>query len=439
MVSDSTTARHGRERLSSIALFAWAGGILSAVSLLCDWRPVPVLWLPFVLAAMLLGLLALARSGKGGDRVKAAVKRQRTSWTILLILVVVHSVLAVYFCRISHPVIDTYAFQRDACHTLLTGVDPYSVSQTDLYLEFSQNFYSPEMVANGRVLYGFSYPPVTLFWLFPGYFLGDVRYSYILAMILSGVLVFAANPSRNNAWAAAALLLNPLTFYVEVKCYTEPLALMLICAAVFTAKKHPRWLALIVGLFLASKQYNVLALPFLGGLLGTQSFSWKAYWRLAISSCAIATATLAPFALWDFRGLWRSLVLFQLALPFRNDALSFAVIYPILLRIGPVVVLLYAIWAVRVGKRNPGFFVTGFGLAVLIFFSTSKHGFCNFYFLAAQMFFLYSAVLPKSAEQLHAGLPEACCAAAGGVSTQSSPPMDSTCPTDSKGEGVCRT
>ena len=83
---------------------------------------------------------------------------------------------------------------------------------------------------------------------------------------------------------------------------------MLLCATAYTAARRPRWLPLALGLFLASKQYNFLALPFIGYLV--QPFSWKAYWKLLVLSLGIALATFLPFAIWNFRALWHDLVCF---------------------------------------------------------------------------------------------------------------------------------
>jgi hypothetical protein len=251
------------------------------------------------------------------------------------------------------------------------------------------------MVVNGRVQVGFVYPPLQLIWTLPGYLLGDVRYSYILAIVLSAMLFFAQSPNARSLCAALGLLLNPLTFWVENMCWNEPLVLLMIAATVYAARKQRKWLPFALGLFLASKQYNVLALPFIGCLLGEmQPFRWKSYWKLLIESCVVAAATLLPFAIWNPRALWHDLILYLLALPFRTDSLSFARFAPIVLKIGPFLLLAFLAWGVRACKRNPAMFAAGYAIALLIIFPTAKAAFCNYYFLIAQLFLLSASTIP---------------------------------------------
>jgi hypothetical protein len=144
-------------------------------------------------------------------------------------------------------------------------------------------------------------------------------------------------------------------------------------------------------LFLASKQYNFLALPFLQSLLLPPS--WPSYWKLLIAAIAVAVATVAPFAAWDLHALIHDLVLFHLAQPFRLDSLSFAVVSPAFVRIGPVLVLAFAIWSVRKAQATPAMFAAAYGLALLLFVVTSKQAFANYYFLIAQALLLASAAM----------------------------------------------
>lgn len=166
---------------------------------------------------------------------------------------------------------------------------------------------------------------------------------------------------------------------------------MFLCATIYAAVRRPRLLPIALGLFLASKQYNVLALPFFGFLL--PSFSWKKYARLSLVSVLVAAATLVPFAFWNFRALWHDLVMFHLDQPFRPDAISFAVALPFFLRIGPLLLLGFILICVRKTKPNPAIFVAGYGMAVLLFFSFGKQAFTNYYFLVCYSFLLAALVV----------------------------------------------
>ena len=299
----------------------------------------------------------------------------------------------VFWSGTESPRIDTLTFQRDACGSLLHGVNPFGSTQANIFDPLHASlFYGPGMVVNGRVQVGFQYPPLTLLWVMPGYLLGGVRYSYILAVVIAALFWFLLCPNARGLWLAAALFLSPITFLVEYLCWTEPLVLMMLSISVYAAVKKKWWLPIALGLFLATKQYNFLALPLIGLLI--RPFNWKAYWKLTGQSLGIAVLTVLPFAVLNFRGLWHDLVLFHLAQPFRQDAVSFAVPFPWMLKVGPLLVIAFIVWAVRVAKPSPAIFATAYGLVLLLFVSTNKQAFMNYYFLIGNVFFLAVAAIP---------------------------------------------
>jgi len=191
---------------------------------------------------------------------------------------------------------------------------------------------------------------------------------------------------------SALLLLNPLTFYVELSCWTEPLVLMTLTATLYAAVKKRWWLPVALGLLLASKQYNFVALPFVGLLI--RPFRWKSYWKLVGWAGLVAATTILPFAMWNSRALWHDLVLYFLALPLRRESLSFAVFFPFLLKVGPILVAAFIVWSLRTGMRNAPMFAAGYGISLLLLFSTSKQSFWNYHFLIGQTFLLAVAALP---------------------------------------------
>jgi hypothetical protein len=347
-----------------------------------------------IFVAIVLSIVGIARStGEAGsaDPVQSGTRRQ---WLILAALILMHSYLALsYNKHVPGNNIDTFTFQRDACKSLLQGIDPFGTTQASIFDTFhTKLFYGPGMVVDGRVQVGFQYPPLTLLWVLPGYLLGDVRYSYVLAVIISALFSFTICPSTRCLWIASVLLFSPLTFFVENRCWTEPLVLMALSATMYAAVKKRWWLPVALGLFLATKQYNFLALPFIGYFV--HPFQWKAYWKLTGFSLAIGAATVLPFAFWNFRGLWRDLVLFHLAQPFRQDSVSFAVLLPLLLKIGPLLLVAFIVWATRARRRDAAMFAAAYGVALLLFVSTSKQAFANYYFLIGQAFFLAVTTLP---------------------------------------------
>jgi hypothetical protein len=386
----------GRE-YSPAFLLACAGFWVLAGTMSYLWGSSLTAGLIMIFLATVFAIGAIARSPKAQPAKEETVAYptpapSRRMWLILACLVLVHAVAAIVICTHWLPAIDTFTFQRDACKNLLRGIDPFGTTQADIYGS-RYNFYGPGMVVDGRVQVGFQYPPLTLLWALPGYCLGDVRYSYILAVMLSAWLLFVMVPNQRSLCIAALLLLNPLTFFVEIMCWTEPLVLMTLSATLYGAAKKRWWLPIALGLFLASKQYNVLALPFLAGLI--QPFQWKSYGKLLGWASLVAAATLIPFAIWNFHGLWHDLVLFHLAQPFRPQSLSFAVPYPVVLKIGPVLLLAFIAWALRTRICNAPTFAAAYAVSLMLLFFTSKQAFCNYYFLIAQTLLLGVAALPN--------------------------------------------
>ncbi len=392
-----------QKRRTSSAFLLLCAGIAVIAGNLCgssEWGNCIPAGLGFILAAIGLSLVAITRSAQEPSAKEASADApvqigSRRHWLILSAVILVHSAAAFYLCKaVPAATMDCFTFQRDAAKSLAHGIDPYGMTQVNIYSPTeSALYYGPNMVIDGRVQVGLQYPPLTLLWVLPGYLLGDVRYSYILAIIIAALLLFAMVPNARSLWLAVFLLLNPLTFYVENRCFTEPLVLMMLCATMFAAVKRRWWLPVVLGLLLAAKQYNLLALPLAGYLV--QPFQWRQYFKLAGTSLAVAAATMLPFACWNFRGLWRDLVLFHLAQPFRADAMSFAVSFPLLLKIGPLILLAFLLWNLRVSARNAAMFAATYGVSVLLFFSTSKQAFCNYYFLIAQSLLLAVAALPS--------------------------------------------
>jgi hypothetical protein len=185
---------------------------------------------------------------------------------------------------------------------------------------------------------------------------------------------------------------------VEDRCWTEPVAWMFLCATLYAAVKRPRWLALALGLFLASKQFDLLALPLIGMLL--RPFSWKAYWRLLGASLAVAVATLLPFAFPHPGALWHDLVLFHIAQPLRPETLSFGVVFRPYMKIGLLLLLAFLAWIARRGAGRPALFSAAFGMALLLFVSAGKQAWMNYYFLIGNAILLAAAML-WSASTVH--------------------------------------
>jgi len=302
-----------------------------------------------------------------------------------LLLLVGYFAIGIGYLRIRHRSIDVLIMEDDSAHALLHGSDPYGrdVTHQDIYSP-EQRIYGPGTEVNGRVRVGFPYPPLTIVWTIPGYLLGDVRYSFLLAVILTALLIFSGEPDLNGLLSAALVLFVPDTLFVLGFGWTEPLMVMTLAATVFTAKKYPKWLPVALGLFLSSKQYALLAVPL--AVLLLPRFSWKSYLWLLVKAGAVAAAVNLPFVLWDPQGFWWSLVGFRLIVPLRLDALSFSALlavhgYREIPQWGVALIVIAGIVLTLIkAPRTPAAFAASLGLVSLLFFVFNIAAFCNYYF-----------------------------------------------------------
>jgi hypothetical protein len=171
--------------------------------------------------------------------------------------------------------------------------------------------------------------------------------------------------------------------------WTEPFVILFLAATVFCAVRWPKGLPWAFGLFLASKQYTIFALP-LGVLLLPRPIWRRESLNFLGKSFAIAAAVTLPLVVWNVSAFWHSAVALQLQQPLRDDALSWLIqlyqnghqewaqrltwtAYPAaLVAIGLVL---------GVGHRRPAGFAAGLAVTYLAFFGTNKQAFCNYYFL----------------------------------------------------------
>jgi hypothetical protein len=293
------------------------------------------------------------------------------------------------------PHIDVWVFEGNAARALLHGHNPYAMTFPDIYhstLPGHQQVYGPGLVAGGRCQFGFPYPPVTLLLTTLGYAVaGDPRYAQVVALSIAGLFIGFSGKGRIAAFAAALLLLTPRVFFVIGRAWTEPFAVMLLAATIFCAVRRSRWLPVALGLFLATKQYLVLAVPFTFFLL-PPGWTWRYWVTLLLKSAIVASVVTLPFALWDFHAFWKSTVTVQQIAPFRWDSLSYIVWwgfhghgeqvklpnYAILpAAMASLVALGLAIWR---SPRTAAGFAASLALLSLAFFAFNKQAFCNYYF-----------------------------------------------------------
>src|SRR5262249_33909033 len=112
------------------------------------------------------------------------------------------------------PWIDVFVFQRDSAAALTHGTNPYSITFPNIYGNGA--YYGPGMVANGRVLFGYVYFPLTLLMVLPGtWIFGDTRFAQLFAVALVALfLVRGRHTAKLGLPAAALLLLLPRGYFV---------------------------------------------------------------------------------------------------------------------------------------------------------------------------------------------------------------------------------
>ena len=285
------------------------------------------------------------------------------------------------------PHIDVLMFQQLGASGLLQGENPYTPRYPNLY-EADTAFYGPGVVdANNHLTVGLPYPPLSLLLALPGYVLGgDTRYADIAAMTASAGLMLLSCPGRWTGLMAALLLLTPRVLFLIEYAWTETLFAFTFSLLMFCALRWRRALPYALGLFLATKQYSVFALPLVPLLLGAGERRQGAP-RLLGLALVVASAITLPFFIWDPRAFWRAVVEFQFVQPLRTDSLSHLVwihkYFPQIpwpqaipfLALGAA--LAVTLWTSR---PTPAYFAGAFGVAQLVFFAFSKQAFANYYF-----------------------------------------------------------
>jgi hypothetical protein len=336
-----------------------------------SWRPT------FLLAAV-----AVVCAG-----VAIAVGRGVVRHLGVLALLATHLALGIWTIRAQpepYPMIDVYMFQRDSAAALLAGVNPYAITFPNPYA--TGVFYGPGMVVDGRLTFGFVYPPLSAYLSVLGAWGGDVRYAQLGAMTLAAVFMAYTRRGRLGGLAAGLYLFTPRNLFVLEQSWTEPFVVLFLAATVWCAARHPRVAPYVLGLFLAVKQYAVLALP-LAALIGRPPMTLAGLRRTVVPAIVVAAAVTLPLALGQPAGFLRAVVELQFYQPFRPEALSYLGLWagpdrqpPFGTGVAFAVaagVMGLALWRLA---RTPAGFALGVSAVFLAFFVLNKQAFANYYF-----------------------------------------------------------
>ncbi len=305
------------------------------------------------------------------------------------------------------PIIDVYTVHVEAVEELMSGRNPYAMTFSDPYRGTSFT-YPPGMAHDGRLWFGWMYPPLSLVLSGIGQIaVGDFRYAHLLAMASAGAMIAMMGwrsgrcAGRVGVLAAGLLLFSPRALYFIQMGWTEALVTMLLAGTVLAAmsgragagrldRGGVSWkLIAALGLLLAIKQHMVLLIPAVFLLTGE---NWRAAIRLLIAAIALAALVTLPLALWDPAAFVRGVVLLQLWLPFRHDALSFPAMVNAWWGVAPSPIWGFVAYAAAMGvclrrcPRSAGGFAMATGISLLAFFAFGKQAFCNYYMLVSAAF-----------------------------------------------------
>jgi hypothetical protein len=338
--------------------------------------------------------------------------RARTVWFPALL--VIYAALGLWLIHVSpRPHIDVMTVFNEALAAVGRLQSPYSITFPNIYE--NDALYGAGLVVDGRVQFGFPYPPLSLLMAAPAYLLSaDVRYAELAALLAGATCIGCCAHGRIAPLAAAGLLFTPRTFFVLEQAWTESLVICWAGLTVFAAARasttrsatgRGRGLtAIALGLLVAIKQHLVIAL-LLARWLRRSEDGPRATSVILLIACSVAALITLPFFFWDPGGMWRSVVLLQLREPFRADSLSVLSYFagrgweptPGILLAAPLAALALGLgltwWRL---PRTPAGFALGLGTTFLLLFMFSKKAFCNYYFLVIAL--LMAGVASASAE-----------------------------------------
>jgi hypothetical protein len=320
-------------------------------------------------------------------------------WAFALFLLA-HAAMTVALLRSTPAHIDVAMFLRDGTVGVLHGHNPYAMTFPDMYNpKQTVQFYGHGVVTNGRVTFGFPYLPLALLVAIPGQILGDVRYTQLIAMVVTAVILHRLASDRVGRAAAVLAVAAPAAIPVLTGAWTEPtLVALLACLVLALERRRSAFVAVLLGLFLASKQYVVVVIPLLW--LIRQLLTR----RVILICVGLAAAVTLPFFLIDPAAFWKAIVQYQLIQPFRSDSTSLLVFsvktfgwpppwtYGVLPLLGGGLTALAL--AVR-APRTPSAFAAGVGLTLLVTILLSKQAFMNYYFLVSGAFLIAAVAWPK--------------------------------------------
>jgi hypothetical protein len=272
---------------------------------------------------------------------------------------------------------------------------------------YTLEFKKPPLDLGGATpYYGLAYPPTAFYPPMASWRLfRDVRVGWVACDLAAALMIYLLarrmSPGRDrfHELVTAAFLFLPRSLFVLENGWVEPLtaaALGGLALALATAR-GPVLTGCLMGVWLTSKQYVVLAVPLLIRLRRASVNAWL--WA-AVAGIALTL----PFILWDFGALVNKTLVFFVESPGRADSLS---VYGAMARSGvelPAWVsvgiwLLAVAWLTWKMPRSLGGWLFSMATSWLIFFLVGKQAFINYYYFISFTLLLAVAASPGAADR----------------------------------------
>jgi hypothetical protein len=332
---------------------------------------------------------------------------ERESWLryVLLLSVVLAALGArAMVLKISpDPVIDVYAWLRDASDHALHGRNPYSHDITSPYGTERARHYGLQEKPDPRPP---AYPPLPFLSCLPFRALGlDVRWANIVGDLAAGIALFGVGVRRGRpsfGLLCACLVLNlPRSAWMIEQAWYEPILAGLFGAAFWLIEYEGwrRWFGyMLLALGLTGKQFG---LP----LLFPLAWSQRRHWRMLLAGLIVAGLVMLPWIVWsphDFFDviLWKHLDRKpQFSLTVASACEEF-------LGTAPPKKLLWAVAAgliLAISWRTPqpgAAAALGVGTALFVFCIFHTQGFPNYFYLCEYLWLLgMIGLLPENKAQ----------------------------------------
>jgi hypothetical protein len=284
------------------------------------------------------------------------------------------------------PFIDVFVFEQTSAQALLKARNPYELKPPNIY--GNMDFYGPLLVKDGKMTIGNPYPPLSIYLSTIGYAVaGDIRYSHLVAILLSAILIASLGFSSTSLLSAYTFLFTPRVFFVLEQSWTEPLVILVAVFVVWCSFRRPKWTMLVFGLMMAVKQYMIFFFPLVVLLIPRSSP--RKVWITAASWIGFtAFAVTAPLLFWNFSAFLWDVGLAQWDQVFRITSLSYAALIARITGSPPTqllpFIIIFPLMAILIWKstrRLPAYFALALTLCLAMFFSFSKQAFANYYFL----------------------------------------------------------